>query len=394
MRAENHHVSSKADHQRARAHGTGDPLDTPGQQHQFAPRTAHQQYSQQLIVAPGQRNGVKRLRAGRIGSPVDRAGHRFLRLLLALLDQRKIPVGMRRHSIRIRQFRGREARLQVLIQQRAHSRGQHQRSQKILVQPPPADDVEIFVSNRKRAHHRQRQRHAVGQFLFVQKRMRITPVFIGDPVVLVSHARRILRRRNQRSIGVDKLHEIQAVILRRAGPIVHVQRLIGIGPRQIQRHAQGNFRVGDIFHLASHFFAALRKFLLELRHQRLGALRVHFLKSRARVIGHAVSRHKDRRQHRQHENQHQFGAKAHRNAPLASPRNFARLWISGHEEESISRLTAEVKEIARIRIPGGSALLSVPWFTLHQGRRGALRCTAALVVGWFAPPQDHLRHFR
>jgi hypothetical protein len=41
------------------------------------------------------------------------------------------------------------------------------------------------------------------------------------------------------------------------------------------------------------------------------------------------------------------------------------IWFDGHDEESISRLTVEVKEIAaRIRIPGESAPFSAlrPYF--------------------------------
>ena len=93
------------------------------------------------------------------------------------------------------------------------------------------------------------------------------------------------------------------MILRRASAIVHIQRLVGVSPRQIQRHAQGNFRISDILHLVHDLFATLCKFLLELRHQRLGALRIHLLKRRARVMRHAVSHYGDRCHHGQHKNQ-------------------------------------------------------------------------------------------
>src|SRR3979409_2572817 len=53
-----------------------------------------------------------------------------------------------------------------------------------------------------------------------------------------------------------------------------------------------------------------------------------------------------------------------------------------HEEESISRLSAEVKaEAARIAITY-SALLA-PTINFNQGRFWPFLCTAALVVGWF-----------
>jgi hypothetical protein len=61
---------------------------------------------------------------------------------------------------------------------------------------------------------------------------------------------------------------------------------------------------------------------------------------------HAVSHHGDRRHHGQHKNQQQLGAEAHRNTPEILFKPFALISFAFHEEESISRLTAAVKEPA------------------------------------------------
>src|SRR5450755_2890528 len=99
---------------------------------------------------------------------------------------------------------------------------------------------------------------------------------------------------------------------------MHIQRLIGARPRQIDRHAQRDVRVGNVFHLLSDSISALRKFLPELRDDRLGALRVQFFKRRPRVTGHAISHQGNRAEDRKNEDQKQLRPEAHRDAPLGS----------------------------------------------------------------------------
>ena len=132
------------------------------------------------------------------------------------------------------------------------------------------------------------------------------------------------------------------MVLRCAGCIMDVQRLVGIGTRQIKSHAQSNFRVGDVFYLVHDFLAALGKLFLELGHQRFGALGVHLFERGARVVRHAVSDHRHRGQYGQHEHQHQFVAKTHGRPSKSLKLIISKIMIFG-EEARISRLTAAVK---------------------------------------------------
>src|SRR5215472_8614865 len=80
---------------------------------------------------------------------------------------------------------------------------------------------------------------------------------------------------------------------------------------EINGHAVGNTSVGDIFDLMREFRAALSELFLELRHQRLGALRVRGFERRTRVIGHRVGYNGDRRKNRQEHDEQQFCPEAH-----------------------------------------------------------------------------------
>ncbi len=107
------------------------------------------------------------------------------------------------------------------------------------------------------------------------------------------------------------------MVLRCTHCVAHIEGLVGIGPRQVQRHAQRDFRIGNIFHLVRHFFAALRIFFLELRHQSFGALRIQVLKGSARVVRHDAGDENYRGQYRSKKDEEKFCAKAHGCAPAA-----------------------------------------------------------------------------
>src|SRR4029077_6224985 len=78
-----------------------------------------------------------------------------------------------------------------------------------------------------------------------------------------------------------------------------------------------DFAIGHILDLLRDISAALFKFLVELRHQRFGALPVDLFESGARVVRHAIGDHRHRGQHRHQEDEKQFAAKAHWRTPCA-----------------------------------------------------------------------------
>ncbi len=107
------------------------------------------------------------------------------------------------------------------------------------------------------------------------------------------------------------------MILRYTNRVVYIQRLVGIRPRQVHCRSQRNFAIGHIFYLLHHSFAALFKFLVELRHQRFSALRIHIFESGAGVMRHAVGDYRHRGQHGNQKDEEQVASKAHRSAPCA-----------------------------------------------------------------------------
>ncbi len=98
---------------------------------------------------------MKRFRLRRILRPVGRANQRLLPLLNFLDDGREAfrPLHL---AACVRQRGGNEVWLEIAIQERAHARRQNQRRKKILVQPPPADDIEILGAYRQHTNDAQR----------------------------------------------------------------------------------------------------------------------------------------------------------------------------------------------------------------------------------------------
>src|SRR5215472_4475014 len=95
--------------------------------------------------------------------------------------------------------------------------------------------------------------------------------------------------------------------------------------REIDGHAVGDACVGDILDLVRELRPALNKFLLELLHQRVGALLIPGFKRRTSVMGHRVSNHGDRPKNGQQDDKEQFGAEAHGSASILN--EMAKRWM-------------------------------------------------------------------
>ena len=93
------------------------------------------------------------------------------------------------------------------------------------------------------------------------------------------------------------------MVLSSAVRIMKINRKIGVGPRKVNGHFFGESGFRNVFCLTGNFLAALGKFLFELRHERFGALCVHFLKRGTRVMRHAISHDRDGRKDGQQDNQ-------------------------------------------------------------------------------------------
>ena len=167
---------------------------------------------------------MKRLRIGRISGPLNRANE-GLRLLLQLLDERSEPLGLISINLLPQQRRRHKGGVKVGIDERAHPSWQHERSEEILIQPVPADDVQTLVRHGVvRSNDTEGDRNAVRQLFFFQEWRCVIPVFHrGDPIVLVADARRKLRRRNEHSVVIHKLYEVQPVLLSGADRVAHIK---------------------------------------------------------------------------------------------------------------------------------------------------------------------------
>src|SRR5437588_1465061 len=191
---------------------------------QFSTRTADKKDAQEFVIPPGQRNGVKGFGIRRVARPFDRSNQR-LRLLLQLLDERSEALLLVRINFFAKQRGGDKARIEVGVDERAHSGGKNQGSQKVLINVLPADDVQALVSNRViRANDGQRERHAVGELLFFQESVGVIPVLDrGYPIEFGADARGILNRRDKNAVGIHHLYVIESMLLRGAKGIMHVK---------------------------------------------------------------------------------------------------------------------------------------------------------------------------
>ena len=182
----------------------------------------------------------------------------------------------------------------------------------------PTDDVQALVRHGVvRSHNAKGKGHAVGQFFFLQKCRSVIPVLHrSHPVVLISHASGELRRRDQYSVVIHKLHIVQPVLLSGADGIAHIERQVSVGTGEVNGHALGEVRFRYVFCLMGNFFAPLDELLLELRDQCFRALRVHGFECGLSVMRHGIGNHGYRRKYGQQDNKQQFGSEAHGSANM------------------------------------------------------------------------------
>ena len=114
---------------------------------------------------------------GGVAGPLDRSNH-GLRLLLQLLNERGEPLRLLRIDLFGQQGRGCKSWIEVGIDECAHPSGQDQGGEEILVEPMPCGNVQALVRyGVVGANDREREGHAIRQFLFAQKSRSLIPVF-------------------------------------------------------------------------------------------------------------------------------------------------------------------------------------------------------------------------
>ncbi len=270
------------------AHHQSNVADKARQQDEVAARAAHEQDAEQFIVAAEQRDGVKSLRTGSVGSELHRLGQRA-RVLADLCEEWSQAVGLHRRERAggIAERAGDEALLEVSVEQRACALGQDERAQKVFIESQPTDEKEMFFSDADRAHGRERQGHAVGQLFAAEERAGAFPIRLpADPLVGIAEARGPLRGADQLAVVRHNFEEVKMVRGGESTRVVDVERSVGLRAGQFDGHAHVGFGFDDALHPANYFFAARSKLAAELRNQRFGALVIERLKFAAGVARH------------------------------------------------------------------------------------------------------------
>ena len=219
--------------------------------------------------------------------------------------------GIGRRTRGVDQFRGREAGLQVAIEQHAHAGGQHQGGEELAVQFPAADHVEFAIALGCRPDGDQGERHALRQFLAPQEGTAKVPILAGgEPLLFVAEARRPLGAAHDGAIGGHQFQQIQIV-----GGGLGSGVIVVFGVVRLDGDVAHGFGCGDGVDGADQLAAAAVEFLAELKDQGLGALRFGTFKGTAGAVQHEEVHYGHRGHDGHREDQQEASAELHGRAP-------------------------------------------------------------------------------
>ena len=272
------------------------------------PRIADQQDSQQLIVLPGERDGMHRLIVERVCRPMNERA-RLLTLLLDLLDKRGQPCGLLHGVGSSDQQLRRKSASQILIEHGPGSCGKFQVGQEILVQTPSSNHIQRLFPYVHFAHGTQTQGRALGKFLLLQKS--VLRCRARKRVVLVAELCGPLRGRNDGSLIVHELEKIQLLVGGDVFRCVQKGTIVRRAMAYRESHADGRVAGRDGFDALHNFSAPPVELAPELRHQRRGSFIVIPLKRPARDRGNNPCHRPDRQEHGQRKYRQQFAPEAH-----------------------------------------------------------------------------------